>query len=48
MTLTLHNRPKGKSVYGEKFKSPTFKVGEQPWLKRLWRAIKKFFNTRIF
>lgn len=48
MTLTLHNRPQGKVVFGEKFRSPTFKVGKQPWLKRLWWAIKKFFNMRIF
>jgi len=48
MTLTLHNRMKGVSPYGEKYKSPTFRAGKQPWFKRLWWAIKKFFNMRIF
>lgn len=43
MTLILHNRKKGKSLYGEKYKSPSFKLGKQPWYKRLWWWIKKVF-----
>ena len=48
MSLTLHNRVKGKSPYGEKYKLPTFKIPRATWIQRLWQIIKKFLNKRIF
>lgn len=48
MVLTLYNRGKGDSPYGEKYKSPTFWAGKPPWIKRTWWAIQRFFNMKIF
>lgn len=48
MTFILHNRIKGSSPYGEKYKSPTFKIPRPSWLYRAWKAIGRFFNIRIF
>jgi len=39
MTLILHNREKGLSPYGERYKSPSFRLGNPFW----WR-VKRFLK----
>jgi len=45
MTLILHNRVKGSSPHGEKYKSPSFRMGDPFWwkVKRIIRKILRIF-----
>ena len=45
--LTLYNRPREKTFNGEKFRSPTFRAGEQPWYKRLRWKLRKISRIKI-
>jgi len=47
MSLILHNRTKGDSPYGEKYKSPSFRMGSSRWWK-IKRVIKKALLTKVF
>ena len=43
MTLVLNNRKKGVVIHNEKYKSPSFRMGDPAWWK-IKRFLKRIFT----